>query len=313
MAPRVHPALERSREVGSSGGEALEPEDEEDDETEPDESDESDDIRRVVVRTSPFATPEDMARYTLRYAESRRPREMYPTRLLLRRAGPIRACGSSREDLRAARQLVDDIRAEAKQCIVVEQARQPGVLLPTPAALVLEQAAQRSDIAYSVSVHLRPGEPARVTSPGSTLSLQARRCIGEVVDRATPREGLARMEIPLTIFKQPPFRMGGNPLHEGLAREAATLGWTHYERQEHAEALEFFRDAHWLFHLLEYRLLEGMALQQLGRSGAAIEAYVEYMKGRPHAPEVPQLRRTIARLRAEAEQVGPIADARGHR
>lgn len=320
MVPRrMHPA-EVGLEDASSSWWAGETEDNdepesaepESDEPEP-EPDEPEDIRRVVVRTSPFATPEDLARYTLRNAEYRRPREMYPTRLLLRRAGPIRGCGSDREDLRAARQLVQDIRAEAKDCIVQEQTRQPGVMVRAPAALVLEQAARRSDIAYSLSVHLRPGESARVTSRQSELSSMARRCIADVVDRATPDGGLARMEIPLTVFKQPPFRMGGHPLHEGLAREAATVGWTHYDRQEYAEALEYFRDAYWLFHLVDYRLLEGMALERLGRSRAAIEAYVAYMEGRPYAPEVPQLRRTVAQLRAEAGQVGPTADARGRR
>ncbi len=85
-----------------------------------------------------------------------------------------------------------------------------------------------------------------------------------------------------------------------LHRGPPALGWQHYERNEHEAALELFRDAHWVLHLAEYRYLEALALEQLGRFDAAADAYAEYLAERSYAPEAPTLQGRIDRLRARA-------------
>ena len=93
-----------------------------------------------------------------------------------------------------------------------------------------------------------------------------------------------------------------------LAREAATLGWLHYERGEYTDALAYFDDAYWVFHLVEYQMLRGLALEALGRHVAAVEAYGMYVDERRHAPEVPQLKEKIATLSARQAAARPRAE-----
>lgn len=258
-------------------------------------------VRTVRVKTTRFATPEDLARYAIRHAESRRPRELYPTRLLVRRAGPVRAEGASRRERRRAAELVEDLRHEIKQCLVQEQSRRPGVVLEVPESLVIQQAARGSDpVAYRFSLSVGPGESATVTRRQGGLSAEGAECIAAAADAGTRGRRLrARVEIPVSAFVQPGFAMAGSGMHSALALEAATLGWLHYEREQYREALAYFRDAYWLFHLVEYQVLIGMALEELGRDEAAADAYAMYLERRPYAAEAPRLREAIARLRAD--------------
>lgn len=258
-------------------------------------------VRTVRVKTSPFATPEDLARYALRHAESRRPRELYPTRLLVRRSGLVRPRGTDRRVRRKVAGLVEELRPEIKRCLLEEQSRRPYVILEVPESLVVQQAARGSEpIAYRFVVHLRPGEAATVSSDQGELSSEGTECIAALVDEATRGRRYGRAQLPITAFVQPGYSVGGgDAMHSALALEAATLGWVCYGRGQHEEALAYFRDAYWLFHLVEYQMLIGMALEQLDRPKAAAKAYAMYLERRPYAAEAPDLRETIARLRAE--------------
>jgi tetratricopeptide (TPR) repeat protein len=78
------------------------------------------------------------------------------------------------------------------------------------------------------------------------------------------------------------------------------LGWLYYENGAYAEALEYFRDAYWVFRIDEYRYLIAMALERLGDHRAAADHYEAYAAARPDAPESPTLPAHVARLRGAA-------------
>lgn len=258
---------------------------------------ETTEVRTVVVRRSPFATPEDMLRATIRNAEHRRPREVYPSRLLVRGGGMLASCGGEPADV-DRRALVRSLRPQISQCILEELVRRDGLILPGPAALVLQQAAATESIDYSLTVHLAAGQPPTVSSRRGTLSAAGRECIANVVGTRARREGATSGDIRLSVFMQPGLYYGGTDLHRALALESAIMGWTHYERGEYREALEYFRDAYWVFELVEYQVLVGMALERLGHPQAAAKAYRRYVDRRPYAPRFDELRQRAARLAA---------------
>jgi hypothetical protein len=273
-----------------------------------------DEVRQLIVPRRPrLATPEALLRAKIREAEPRRPRALYVSRLLVRTSGPLCGCDGSRKVRAEARRLVDAIvdraRASIQGCLADDLTRDPRVLIDAPALVVVAQAMRTGPLAYGFAPTMRLGprgvEVQDLGWPsGDAIDEGLRTCLVRALESADvgptslPREH--RVQVPLVAFSQQAwgFNLGG--FHGALAFQAAALGWQHYERGEHEEALELFRDAHWAYHLGEYRYLEGLALEQLGRLDAAANAYAEYLAERPYAPEAPTLQGRIDRLRARA-------------
>lgn len=271
-------------------------------------------VRRIVVPRRPkLATPEDLWRAKIREVEPRRPRELHVDRLLVRASGPICECDGSREARDEARArvvaLVDAARPAIASCLADDLARDPRVLVKAPALLVVSQATRGGPLAFpfAPTLDLGPrgvevrslGWPADDPMPEALASCLTAAFEHADVDTTTlTREH--RMQVPLVAFSQPAwgFNLGG--FHQGLAFQAAALGWQHYERGEPEAALELFRDAYWAYHLDELRYLEGLALERLGRLGAAADAFADYLAARPYAPEAPTLPGRIEGLRARA-------------
>ncbi len=271
----------------------------------PDTTADDDGIQRTVrIHGVRLATTEELLRAQLRNAEARRPREMSPTRLLVRSA---LVQGATRRQRTRARALLGEQRQAVAACLIDDQSSRTDVILRTPWALVLEQAARTGAVDYSVSVRFGTSGPSG--SSGSSGSSRppsivtdppvhdaTRVCLQTAM---TPPSGRAPRGVTLRIsaFSQQAFGHGsGGGLHRQLANEAATLGWLHFERREYADALAYFEDAYWLYARPEYRLLEGMVHHQLGRPNAALRAYGAYVDARPDAPETPMLRERIAAL-----------------
>jgi tetratricopeptide (TPR) repeat protein len=84
-----------------------------------------------------------------------------------------------------------------------------------------------------------------------------------------------------------------------LSLQAAALGWLHYERGEHEQALAYFEDAHWVFREGEYLYLIGLAHERLGARERAAAAYERFIRERPYAPEVETLQVKIQQLRTD--------------
>lgn len=277
-----------------------------------DDADAETDVRRVVVpRRSRLATPENLLRARIRSVEPRRPRLLYVDRMLVRTSGPICECEGSRMARDEARTFVGKLVARArpaiKACLAEDLARDPRVLVDAPALLVVSQAMRSDAVVYRFvpTLHLGPhGVEVRALGwPGGELDDELDACLVRALEADVDRSSLTRehhVQVPIVAFSQHAWGVPLSGFNAALAFEAATLGWLHYERGEHEAALELFRDAYWVLHLGEYRYLEGLALQQLGRFDAAADAYAEYLAGRPYAPEAPTLQGRIDRLRARA-------------
>lgn len=271
------------------------------DEVEPEEVDHSfvdGEVREVRVKTSRFATWEDLARYALRNAEKRRPRRLHESRFLVR-AEPT--TDGTRLSRAAARRRVRSRRPEIKRCLVAAEARRPEVIVKAPSALVVEQAMSRGTVQYDFTVHFREdGSEPEVTHGSVYLDDETRECIGKALH--SNKRKIAKTDLPVVAFAQPLFSPagGGSGLHAMLANQAAALGWLHYERGEHHEALAYFEDAYWIFHRVEYKVLVGMALEKLERPAEAAEAYADYLVDNADAPDALELRAKVIKLRREA-------------
>ena len=265
-------------------------------------------VRKVRVRTRRLATIEDVVRYQIRHVEARRPRELYPTRMLLRLSAPARVRNASAKQAlaldRDARRWIRDERASMKACILGELVEDPRILLKAPAGLVLEHVrALEPELAVRLRLVVDVGragvEVRTVDGRDRRLSARTRECIRTAlrgVDSSV--DGLARshrVELRLLAFIQPAWGMNLGNVNHMLAIQAATLGWVHYERGEFAEAEQYFRDAYWEFHLAEFQYLLGLALEKRGDVHGAAKAYAQYAEARPYAPEVPALAERIAR------------------
>ena len=263
-----------------------------------------DEVRKVVVRVPRFATPEVLARALLRSAESRRPRELYEARLLLRHAGPVRACGADdpSQVRQRARSLVRSKRNALKRCIIDARGRLPDILAPAPAALVVEQAQLLGDamIYRFVVTHTANDDAGTVRVLDRTRKLDAEglACIRQAVAPAMANLG-ASVQVPLIAFGQRSFGHGtSRGRNAALARQAAVLGWLHYDRGELEDAVRYFRDAYWVFQLAEYRLMEGRAWDAMGWGRRAAAAYAAYLDRRPHGLEAEPTRLRLRELRA---------------
>lgn len=314
LAPLDPSPTEASVERDAAAG--ADPADDPDADADADASTEDEaDVRPVVVpRRSPFATPEELFRATLRDAESRRYRILNFDRMLVRTSGPVCDCDGSEKARAETRAFVDELVASARPaiaaCFADELARDPRVLVDAPALLVVSQAMSLDPVAYRFVPTLRLG-PAGVEVrslgwPDETLGEELDACLTAALEQAEvappPLTAEHGVRVPLVAFSQRAWGMEVSGLHLGLAFEAAAVGWQHYERGEHEAALELFRDAHWVLHLGEYRYLEGLALERLGRFDAAAEAFADYLAERPYAPEAPTLPDRIERLRARARE-----------
>lgn len=274
-----------------------------------------DDVRQVVVpRRSPLASPEELFRASIRDAESRRHRILHFDRMLVRTSGPICDCDGSENARAATRTFVDELVTSARPaieaCLAQELARDPRVLVDAPALLVVSQAMSLAPVAYRFvpALHLGPAgvEVRSLGWPDDALGDELGTCLTAALEEADverpPLTGEHGVRVPLVAFSQRAWGTDVSALNLALAFEAAAVGWQHYERGEHEAALELFRDAHWVLHLGEYRYLEGLALEQLGRFDAAAAAFADYLAERPYAPEAPTLPARIARLRARAHE-----------
>jgi len=247
-------------------------------------------VRTVRVHPFRLATPEGMMRAALRSAEPRRPREVHPTRFLIR---PSKVRAPTQGTRRSVRRFVDNRDGETASCLIEQLSSRLDVLLRAPEALVLEEAMLTGPVTYRISVRYKKTSPPRVrVSPAVNESTQ--RCLEQAFTR-TGQAPRATAQIELTAFAQKAtdFNLG---THTQLANEAAALGWIELERGAHDAALAYFEDAHWLYHRPEYRLLQAMALQKMGRPNMALTRYREFVDARPDAPETPMLRERIAAL-----------------
>ncbi len=273
---------------------------------------EDDEFRTVIVRTSPFATYEDVFRYGLR-AMDKTQRSFNPTRALARLEGPVRvrdAGGAEPSAVRSyVRRLIRARRPAIKACIAQELRNDPRVLLDEPSGLVFEQALRFGDGAYRflLDIQLEDGTPAiEVTDrPETPVDDSTRECLGAALADASltapVTEGLADVRAPLVVFVQAAVHADEPSMAEGLAMQAATLGWQHYERGEFLEAREWFLDAAWAYHIPEYQALVGRAEEALGRPKHAIAAYRRYVDERPDAPDAAALAARIEALRSASE------------
>jgi len=263
-----------------------------------DHSFEDHEIREIRVKTSKFATWEDLARYALRNAEKRRPRRLHESRFLVR-AEPT--TDGSRLARAAARRRVRARRPEIKRCLIAAEARRPEVIIKAPSALVVEQAMGSGTVQYDFTVSFHDdGSVPSVTHGSVYLDDETRGCIGRALH--SKKRKVPHVVMPVVAFAQPAYSPagGGSALHAMLANQAAALGWLHYERGEYHEALAYFEDAYWIFHRVEYRVLVGMALEQLERPAEAAEAYADYLVENADAPDALELRAKVIKLRREA-------------
>ena len=270
--------------------------------------------RTVIVRSSRFADPEDIFRYDLRSMD-KKPRLFNPTRALARQGGLVRVFddgGAGRPLMRRyVRQVIRERQPSIKACIAAELAQDPRVIIKEPSGVVFEQALRLGDGIYRFSLDIvLEDDQLRVeatASPDTPVGASAGECLGDAfadtsISSPATEGGRADAQAPLTVFVQMAEGVDGPPLGAGLALQAATMGWIHYERGEFLEAREFFLDAAWAYRLPEYQMLVGRAEEQLGRPQHAMAAYQLYVEERPDAPDTPALSRKIAALRGALKQ-----------
>lgn len=264
-------------------------------------SSDADEVRRIVVKTHRFASWEDLTRYALRHVKKRRPREFHESRLLLRQSGPARVCGagSCMSLRRRVHKLIRERRPALTRCLIRARARRGDMIATLPSSLVVEQALARGDaMVMRFAVRYEPGKSRpSIEGPQRQLDASARACLTEAMPPDLDSKRTHDVEIRLVAFAQASFGHGGSTgLNGALARQAAMLGWVHYERGDFEEALEYFRDAYWLFELVEYRLLEALAHDKLDQREQAVAAYTAYVDHRPHGLEAAMARRRIQAL-----------------
>ena len=259
-------------------------------------------VRTVRVHPFRLATPEELMRAALRHAESRRPRELHPTRFLIRTTG-VRA--STQRVRRRARRIADEHDKQTASCLVQEASDRTDVILRAPSSLVIEEAMRTGPLSYRLTVKFAGDDPPDVeASPPVNESTQ--RCLQEALTPG-PGEHPRQARVILSAFSQRAHGHNtGGAGHQRLANEAATLGWIELERGAHQEALAYFEDAHWLYHRPEYELLQAMALQKMGRPHMALTRYRVFVEARPDAPETPMLRERIAALEAQRDRVPAV-------
>ncbi len=258
--------------------------------------------RTIRVRPGGAGSIEDALGAVLRNAEARRPRELHPTRFLLR-ARNVRA--PSRAVRRRVREFAEASRSGVILCLTEELATRPDVFLRTPTSLVLEEALRTGPIAYTVSVQFRRlGAVAlKVSPPVGEVTLS---CLHRTFSEA---EEIGSASALLSIFSQRAVSYNGmGAMHRSLALGAAILGWIAYERGVAEDALAYFEDAYWLYHRPEYQLLQGLALEELGAAREAITRYRSFVDAYPLAPETPSLRTRIGEL--ERVEYSPSTNAR---
>ncbi len=252
-------------------------------------------VRTVRVHPFRLATPEELMRAALRHAESRRPRELHPTRFLIRATG-VRA--STQRGRRRARLITDDHDTQTASCLVQEASDRTDVILRAPSALVIEEAMRTGPLSYRLTVRFR-GDDAPEVEASPPVNESTQRCLREALTPG-PGEHPRQARVTLSAFSQRAYgHNSGGAGHQRLANEAAMLGWIELERGALEEALAYFEDAHWLYHRPEYELLQAMALQKMGRPNMALKRYRVFVEARPDAPETPMLRERIAALEAE--------------
>lgn len=264
--------------------------------------------RRVDVRTHRLATLEDLARAILRNAPARRPPDLFFARMLVRVSGIICDCdGSQAERARVRshlRKLVARARPAIVGCVVDDVAADPRVIIKAPAPLVIHQAAQFDDLVYGLVSDVRVARDGvhvdALACDDGPLTHELSACITRALQdagRAQPWLRVPhRVRLPLVVFDQGAPSHGENTLHGKLAVQAAVFGWLHLERGELVDALEFFRDAHWVYQLPEYRYLMGMVYEQAGDHLSAMLAFGAYLAARPDAPESDALARRYPEL-----------------
>lgn len=269
-------------------------------------------VREIVVRRSPFVTPEGVFRYLLRSMD-KKPRLLNPTRALARLGGRVRVVadgGSSPAAVRRyARALVEDSRPRLKDCIAHELAADPRVVIKEPSGLVFEQALRFEDGVYrfSVDARIEDGqlEIQVAEATGDPTGDDTRACIGAALSEGRvgrpEAEGPVALRMPVVVFIQQAQAAEGSAMAASLALQAALVGWLHYERGDFAEARESFLDATWAYRLPEYQALLGRAEEALGRPRHAISAYQKYIDQRREAPDAPAIARRIEALRESLE------------
>ncbi|MBL8946206.1 MAG: tetratricopeptide repeat protein [Myxococcales bacterium] len=275
-------------------------------------------VRRVVVQRRRFASPEDLARATIRDAESRRPRELYGDRMLLRAAGAVCHCDGDVTELARVqavmRALVAQARPGLKLCLGEAIAHDPRVLAKAPMTLVMTQAMLVDALVYRFTPEFEIGpDGLALRSLGwpDTLSTELSACAEQAIDEADDVDtsqvrGRHRVRLPLVGFSQHHYGKARGA-HWMLSLQAAQLGWLHYDRGDAEQALAFFEDAYWAYHEGEYQYLIGLAHERLGEHERAVAAFEAFVRARPYAPELPELRERIDRLRAVADAAVPSA------
>ena len=265
-------------------------------------------VRHIVVRRRRFATPEDLARAMIRDAESRRPRDLYGDRMLLRAAGAVCHCDGDATELARVQAVMRDLLVRArpglKLCLGDAIAHDPRVLAKAPMTLVMTQAMLVDPLVYRFTPEFDVGPEGLALLdlgwPGAVspeLAACAEQALDEADDIDTSRiRAPHRVRLPLVGFSQHHL---GKPrgVHWMLSLQAAQLGWLHYDRGDVEQALEFFEDAYWAYHEGEYQYLIGLAHERLGHRERAAAAYEAFVLARPYAPEVAELRGRIERLR----------------
>jgi hypothetical protein len=253
-------------------------------------SDPTSEVRKIRVRSPRFATSTDLLRYLVRHAERRRPRELHETRLLLRaRVVDVEGRGRFLEPTRGARTIVRKTRSAIKKCLADDIASDPRILLGAPASLVLEQARALglpTDIAFDV--RLRP----HGVDVDERFDRATAWCIEAAIGPWLAGLGSSRIDLRMSAFVQPGYAPESKfgSLNHRLSIQAAMLGWLHFERGHYEEALEYFRDARFVFHMAEFDYLVGLALARLGHASAAAEAFTAFLERRPAAPEAASVR-----------------------
>lgn len=265
-------------------------------------------VREVRVKTSKLATWEDVAAYELRKEYNRRPQELHESRLVTRVSGGIEVEGGTPEQRleakRSVRGLVDDTRQAVEQCLVENTARDPKVIVDSPAALVLEQGADLRGINHRYSVQLSTADGwwsiEGVEWNDGYADLEAAECITDALAqelRPLASDADLSVELPLVSFldRAEGFNLGLP--QRRLAIEAANLGSLELQRGHAEDALAYFEDAYWLFHMPEFKALEGQALEALGYRKKAAKAYLVYLEAREDAPDAPLFSERAAALR----------------
>lgn len=268
-------------------------------------------VRHIVVRRRRFATPEDLVRAMIRDAESRRPRQLYGDRMLLRAAGAVCHCDGDVTELARVqavmRALVAQARPGLKRCLGEAIAEDPRVIVKAPMTLVMTQAMLFDSLVYRFTPEFEVG-PEGLALKDVGWPGELPRELAECVETALADTGVIdtshiraphRVRLPLVGFSQRHLGLGekGRSVHWMLSLQAAQLGWLHYDRGDVDQALAFFEDAYWAYHEGEYQYLIGLAHERLGDRERAAAAYEAFVLARPYAPEVAELRERIDRLR----------------